>query len=113
MINHSTKIQRTKIWPLRWIGNFLGGYAGNHLVKCFDYDEDGKHGFAYKYHAKMWKYLNKPYERWGTYYTIDIDKWKNEIDQMKIDMSDEGWDDYDAFGKAYWDKETDSESKDS
>ena len=105
MLNHSTKIQKTRIWPLRWIGNFLGGYAGNHLVKCFDYDEDGKHGFVYKYHAKMWKYLNKPYELWGTYYQVDVDKWKNEIDQMKIDMADEGWDDYDAFGKAYWDKD--------
>jgi hypothetical protein len=105
MINHSTKIQRTKIWPLRWIGNFLGEYAGNHLVKAFDYDEDGKYGFAYKYHAKMWKYLNKPYEWWGTYYQVDIDKWKTELDQMRIDMADEGWDDYDAFGKTYWDKE--------
>lgn len=105
MINHSTKIQRTKIWPLRWIGNFLGGYAGNHIVKCFDLDEDDNLGFRYKYHAKMWVLLNKPYEWWGTYYTIDIDKWKNEIDQMKIDMSDEGWDDYNAFGKAYWKKE--------
>ena len=105
MINHSTKHQRTKIWPLRWIGNFCGSYAGNHLVKCFNYDEDGKYGFAYKYHAKMWKYLNKPYERWGTYYTLDLEGWKTELDQMRIDMSDEGWDDYDAFGKAYWDKD--------
>ena len=104
-MNHSTKHQRTKIWPLRWIGNFLGSYAGDHLVKCFDYDEDGKLGFRYKYHAKMWKYLNKPYERWGTYYTIDLDGWKKELDQMRIHMADEGWDDYDAFGKAYWDKD--------
>ena len=102
-MNHSTKIQKTKIWPLRWIGNICGYYASNHLVKCFNYDVDGKHGFAYKYHAKMWKYLNKPYEQWGTYYTIDMDGWKTELDQMKIDMADEGWDDYDAFGKAYWD----------
>jgi hypothetical protein len=103
MMNHSTKIQKTKIWPLRWIGNICGSYAGNHLVKCFNYDEDGKHGFAYKYHAKMWKYLNKPYEQWGTYYTIDMDGWKTELDQMKIDMAGEGWNDYDAVGKAYWD----------
>ena len=102
-MNHSTKIEKTRIWPLRWIGNFCGSYAGNHLVKCFNYDEDGKYGFAYRYHAKMWKYLNKPYEQWGTYYTIDLDGWKTELDQMKIDMADEGWDDYDAFGKAYWD----------
>jgi len=112
-LSRSKTIQKTRILPLRWIGNFLGEYAGNHLVKCFDYDEDGKYGFAYKYHAKMWKYLNKPYEWWGTYYSIDLDAWKKDLDQMRIDMSDEGWDDYDAFGKAYWDKETDSESKDS
>ena len=106
MIDHSTKIQRTRIWPLRWIGNFLGGYAGNHLVKCFDYDEDGKYGFAYKYHAKMWKYLNKPYTWWGTYYQLDIEG-------MIKDLDGAGWDDYDEDGVAYWDKETDSESKDS
>jgi hypothetical protein len=74
----SQKINRTKIIPLRWFGNFLGGYAGNHLVKCFDYDEDGKNGLAYKYHAKMWKYLNKPYEKWGTYYTINTEKWDQD-----------------------------------
>ena len=106
-MNHSTKIQKTKILPLRWIGNFCGEFAGNHLVKAIDLDEelDSNLSFRYKYHAKMWVILNKPYERWGTYYTIDTDKWKSEIDQMRIDMSDEGWDDYDAFGKAYWDKE--------
>ena len=98
MMNHSTKIEKTRIWPLRWIGNFCGSYAGDHLVKCFDYDEDGKYGFAYKYHAKMWKYLNKPYTWWGTYYLLDIEG-------MKKDLEGSGWDDYDEFGKAYWDKD--------
>jgi hypothetical protein len=74
----SQKINRTRILPLRWIGNICGAYAGNHLVKCFDYDEDGKNGLAYKYHAKMWKYLNKPYEKWGTYYTINTEKWDQD-----------------------------------
>jgi hypothetical protein len=97
-MTQTTKIEKTRIWPLRVIGNFLGGYAGNHLVKCFDYDEDGKYGFAYKYHAKMWKYLNKPYEWWGTYYQLDIEG-------MKKDLEGSGWDDYDEFGKAYWDKD--------
>jgi hypothetical protein len=78
MINHSTEIQRTKILPLRWIGNFLGGYAGNHLVKAFDLDEKHNLGLRFKYHSKMWKYLNKPYEWWGTYYKVDIDGWKKE-----------------------------------
>jgi hypothetical protein len=109
MINHSTKIERTRILPLRWIGNISGEFAGNHLVKAIDLDEelDSNLGFRYKYHAKMWVILNKPYEWWGTYYTIDMDAWKKDLDQIKIDMSDEGWDDYDAFGKAYWDKDKD------
>jgi hypothetical protein len=80
MINHLTKIERTKVWPLRWIGNFLGGYAGNHLVKAIDLDEslDSNLGFRYKYHAKMWKYLNKPYEWWGTYYEFDMERWNKD-----------------------------------
>jgi hypothetical protein len=106
-LSNSKTIQKTKIVPLRWIGNFLGGYAGNHLVKAIDLDEslDSNLGFRYKYHAKMWKYLNKPYEWWGTYYQVDIDKWKNEIDQMQIDLSGKEWDDYDEDGIAYWEKD--------
>lgn len=104
MINHSTKVEKTKVLPLRWIGNLLGGYATNHLVKCVNLDEDEEYGLRYKYHAKMWKYLNKPYELWGTYYTIDMDAWKKELDQMKIDMSGPEWDDYDADGVPYWEK---------
>ena len=103
MIKHSTKIQRTRIWPLRWIGNFLGGYAGNHLVKAIDLDEelDSNLGLRYKYHAKMWVILNKPYERWGTYYLVDS-SW---LDQIRTDMSGQNWDDYDEDGIAYWEKE--------
>ncbi len=106
-MKHSKKIQKTKILPLRWIGNFCGGFAGNHLVKAINLDEelDSNLGFRYKYHAKMWVLLNKPYTLWGTYYTIDLDGWKKELDQDRIHMADEGWDDYDAFGKAYWDKD--------
>ena len=115
MINHSTKIQRTRVWPLRWIGNFCGEFAGNHLVKAINLDEelDSNLGLRYKYHAKMWIILNKPYTLWGTYYMVDMQAWKEHLDQLKIDMSDSGWDDYDEFGVAYWDKPTDSESKDS
>ena len=88
MIQH----QKTSIFPLRWIGNICGSYAGNHIVKCFDYDEEGKLGFRYKYHAKMWKYLNKPYELWGTYYQLDIEG-------MIKDLDGDGWDDLDEFGR--------------
>ena len=38
----------------------------------FDLDEDDHLGLRFKYHARMWKYLNKPYELWGTYHMIDL-----------------------------------------
>ena len=95
-----TKIEKTRIWPLRVIGNFCGGFAGNHLFKALMLEEalDVDLGFRHKYHAKCWKYLNKPYSWWGTYYQLDIE-------QMKKDLEGSGWDDYDEFGKAYWENE--------
>jgi hypothetical protein len=95
-----TKIEKTRIWPLRVIGNFCGGFAGNHLFKALMLEEalDADLGFRHKYHAKCWKYLNKPYSWWGTYYQLDIE-------QMKKDLEGSGWDDYDEFGKAYWENE--------
>jgi hypothetical protein len=97
-MKHTTRIEKTKIVPLRWIGNFFGERAGNHLVKCFDYDDDNNHGFFYKYHSFMWMRLNKPYTLWGTYFELDIKG-------LHEDLGDAAWDDYDEFGKAYWDEE--------
>jgi hypothetical protein len=72
------KIEKTNILPLRWIGNFLGEYAGNHILKAVYLDEDGDLGFRYRYHAFMWKYLNKPYSWWGTYYEFDLKSLKKD-----------------------------------
>jgi hypothetical protein len=105
-----SKLEKTRILPLRCIGNICGAYAGNHLVKCFDYDEEGKLGFAYKYHSIMYTILNKPYELWGTYYTLDSKAW---LDEIKKNVAGQNWDDYDEDGIAYWEKVTDSESEDS
>jgi hypothetical protein len=74
MIKH----QKTNILPLRWIGNLCGEFAGNHLVKAIDLDEDDNLGFKFKYHSKMWKYLNKPYERWGTFYLLQENYFKSK-----------------------------------
>jgi len=78
-LSRSTKIQKTRILPLRWIGNICGAYARNHLVKAIDLDEelDSALGFRYKFHAKMWVLLNKPYTWWGTYYTVDMAMWED------------------------------------
>ena len=70
--NRLTQIERTNILPLRWIGNLSGEFAADHLLKAVYMGEDGDFNWRYKYHAKMWKIFNKPYERWGTYYELDI-----------------------------------------
>ena len=95
----TTKIEKTKILPLRWIGNWCGAIATRSLVKAVDLDEDANWGFKYQYRAKVWKVLNKPYRWWGTYYELTFDDDKDFL-------SGKGWDDYDEFGKAYWDKES-------
>lgn len=68
----SKKINRTKILPLRWIGNLCGDIAGNSVVKAFDLQDQENFGYRFKFHSKVWYYLNKPYAWWGTYYKIDI-----------------------------------------
>ncbi len=61
-------------------------------------DEDGDFNWRYTYHAKMWKYLNKPYQWWGTYYELDIE-------EIKKDLDGSGWDDYDENNTPYWEKD--------
>jgi hypothetical protein len=73
-LSKSTKIEKTKIVPLRIIGNICGGFAGNHLFKSLILDENENYGLRYRYHAKMWTVLNKPYTWWGTYYMLDMDR---------------------------------------
>ena len=67
-----TKHQMTRILPLRWIGNLCGEISSNSLTKAWQLDEDDSHGYRYKIHCKVWDYLNKPYQWWGTYYIMDL-----------------------------------------
>lgn len=76
-LKSSKKINRTKILPLRWIGNACSSIATSSLLKAFNLDEQGNYGYRFKFHSKVWVTFNKPYERWGTYYTIDTSKWKS------------------------------------
>lgn len=70
-LGNSTKVERTKIIPLRWIGNICGEIAGSHILKAVYLDEDQNWGIAYRYHAKMYKLFSKPSDKWGTYYILD------------------------------------------
>jgi hypothetical protein len=67
------KNQKTKILPLRWIGNGCSYIATNSLVKAFNLQDNNNLGYRFKFHSKVWNYFNKPYEKWGTYYEVD---WK-------------------------------------
>ena len=71
-LKNITKVQKTRILPLRWIGNLCGEVASNSLVKAFDLQGQND-GYRFKFHCKVWKYVDKPYRWWGTYYTVDLD----------------------------------------
>ena len=78
---NSRKHQRTKILPLRWIGNLLSYVATRSLVKAINLDEENNLGFRFKFHSKVWHYLNKPYQWWGTYYTINLKEPKKDSNE--------------------------------
>ena len=67
-----TKHQKTSILPLRWIGNICGEISSSSLVKAWDLDEEENYGYRYKIHCKVFKYLDKPYRLWGTYYEMEL-----------------------------------------
>lgn len=94
------KTEKTKIVPLRWIGNLFEKIAHPHLMKALYYNDHDDDGFAYKYHSIMWLILNKPYRWWGTYYELDIKA-------MKKDLEGSGWDDYNEDGIPYWEQDKD------
>ena len=72
-LKNITKVQKTRILPLRWIGNLCGEVASSSLVKAFDLQDQDNFGYRFKFHCKVWKYVDKPYRWWGTYYTVDLD----------------------------------------
>jgi hypothetical protein len=75
-LNKITKHQKTKILPLRWIGNLCGEISATSLVRAIDLQEDDHLGYRFTFHCKVWHYFNKPYELWGTYYIMDLDERK-------------------------------------
>jgi hypothetical protein len=69
-----TTNHRTKILPLRWFANLCERPAHYHLSKALHYDDHDDHGFVYRYHGFMSNLFYKPYLKWGTVYTLNIDK---------------------------------------
>ena len=81
------KMEKTRILPLRWIGNACNYISTESLVKAFDLQEQDNFGYRAKFHALVWKYLDKPYQWWGTYYKVD-DWWgtyhKNDFNEEEM-----------------------------
>jgi hypothetical protein len=67
------KVEKTRILPLRWIGNACGSIGVRSLLRAFALEDQGNFGYRFTFHCKVWKYLYKPQTWWGTYYQRDID----------------------------------------
>lgn len=76
------KHHRSKILPLRWFANKCSYVSVRSLVKAFDLQEDENFGIQFKFHCKVCYYFNKPYEKWGTYHTIDLNYWMDIEEEL-------------------------------
>lgn len=55
-------------------------------------DEGKTNTFRYKFYGFLWDMFWPIYQKYGTYYKLDMD------------MSGPGWNDYDENGVPYWEK---------
>ena len=101
MLNHSQKIDRTNILPLRWFANACGSIGSSMLMKAVNLDEDSNYGIRYRIYGNLWTFFHKPYNRWGTYYSLDIKGWIAELDSLMEDMDADDADLYEKLGDEY------------
>lgn len=79
--------------PLRWIANWAGSIASKNMLELSYMEDEGlDKGFKYKYYGWLWDTFWPIYQKYGTFYKLDMD------------MSGPGWDDYDENGVPYWEK---------
>lgn len=92
---------RTNILPLRWLANYIFHpismwffHIGLRYNDKIEWNKDYKwhNRFMEAFGFRLYNLFNYPYDWWGTIYKMDID----------LDMSGEGWDDYDENGHPYW-----------
>jgi len=76
--------------PLRWIANLAGSIASKNMLKLSYMEDEGYTGWKYKYYGWLWDTFWPLYQKYGTFYKLDMD------------MSGAGWDDYDVDGVPYW-----------
>jgi len=100
-LSHSQRIDRTNILPLRWFANACGSIGSSMLMRAVYLDEDSNYGLRYRIYGNLWNVFNKPYQRWGTYWTIDIESWSKELDALMEDMDPDDADLYEKLGDEY------------
>ena len=98
MLKHSKVTHQSPI-PFRWIFNYISSIGSTWLVRAAHLDEMEDYGFKYRFYAKAWKISELLSSRWCTTYTIDMAAY---LEDLKIDLAGEEWNDYDSDGNAYW-----------
>ena len=77
----STRHEKTNILPLRWFANICERIGHYYLMKALRLDDAKKYGQKYRLYSKIWSMLYKPYYRWGTYYKLDLNIFRESIDE--------------------------------
>lgn len=91
ILDNSVVSHRSKP-PLRWFANWAGSIASKGILEISYMEDVGYTGFKYRYYSFLWDTFWPIYEKYGTFYTLDMD------------LSGNGWDDYDEDGIPYWEK---------
>jgi len=107
-ITFSTPQHKTKVLPLRWLVNGVFHTASMYFFSkslgIYFRDEDGitpmtpKLERKMEFYHKLYKILDKPYDKFGTTYLIS----RNFLDKVSEEISGSEWDDYDENDVAYW-----------
>jgi hypothetical protein len=64
-------------------------------------DDDSNYGLRYRLYGNLWTIFNKPYQRWGTYYSLDVEAWSKELDALMEDMDPDDADLHEKLGDEY------------
>jgi hypothetical protein len=67
----TTRVDKSRP-PLRWIANIAGSIASKGLLDVSYMEEENYTGWRYKVNLFLWNNLYPLYEKYGTYYIVDI-----------------------------------------
>ncbi len=74
MLEDSIPMHKSKP-PLRWIANWAGNLASRGILDISYMEEDAYTGWKYKVNLFLWNTFWPIYDRWGTVYIWDTDRY--------------------------------------